>query len=67
MGFFAPALGKSETQQRAGKLSEVMRIQETIEKVRETASLPDVDLSPEYPQKETWYSLMAQLFHIPSA
>ena len=48
-------------------MSEVMKIQETIEKVRETASLPDVDLSPEYPQKETWYSLMAQLFHIPSA
>ena len=44
-----------------------MRIQETIEKVRETASLPDVDLSPEYPQKENWYSLMAQLFHTPSA
>ena len=48
-------------------MSEVMRIQETIEKVRETASLPDVDLSPEYPQKENWYSLMAQLFHTPSA
>ena len=48
-------------------MSEVMRIQETIEKVRETASLPDVDLSPEYPQKETWYSLMAQLFRTPSA
>ena len=44
-----------------------MRIQETIEKVRETASLPDVDLSPEYPQKENWYSLMAQLFDTPSA
>ena len=44
-----------------------MRIQETIEKVRETASLPDVDLAPEYPQKENWYSLIAQLFHTPSA
>ena len=48
-------------------MSEVMKIQETIEKVRETASLPDLDLSPEYPQKETWYSLMAQLFRTPSA
>ena len=44
-------------------MSEVMKIQETIEKVRETASLPDLDLSLE---KESWYSLMAQLFHTPS-
>ena len=41
-----------------------MRIQETIEKVRETASLPDLDLSLE---KESWYSMMTQLFHAPSA
>ena len=49
-------------------MSEVMRIQEniqeTIEKVREPASLPDLDLSLE---KESWYSMMTQLFHAPSA
>ena len=47
----------------------VMKIQEPIKKVGETASLPDpdLDLSPEYSEKETWYSLMTQLFHAPSA
>ena len=51
---------------RSTKMSEVMKIQEPIEKVRETASLPDVAPSREYGQKDNWYSLMAQMFHAPS-
>ena len=48
-------------------MSEVMKIQEPTLKVRETASIPDVTPCPEYPEKDTWYSLMTQLFHAPSA
>ena len=47
-------------------MPEVMKIQEPIEKVGETASLPDVDPYREYGQKDNWYSLMAQMFHTPS-
>ena len=47
-------------------MSEVMKIQEPIEKVGETASLPDMDPYREYGQKDNWYSLMAQMFHTPS-
>ena len=36
-------------------MSEVMKIQETIEKVRETASLPDLDLFPG--ERDSWYSM----------
>ena len=43
-----------------------MKIQEPIEKVGETASLPDVDPYREYAQKDNWYPLMAQMFHTPS-
>ena len=48
-------------------MSEVMRIQEPIEKVGETASLPDENPYRESTrQKDNWYSLMAQMFHTPS-
>ena len=48
-------------------MSEVMTVQEAIEKVGETTSLQDMDPFREYGQKDNWYSLMAQLFHTPSA
>ena len=47
-------------------MPEVMKIQEPIEKVGETASLPDVAPYREYGKRDNWYSLMAQLFHTPS-
>ena len=47
-------------------MPEAAKIQKPIEKVGETASLPDVDPYREYGKKDNWYSLMAQLFHTPS-
>ena len=47
-------------------MPEVMKIQEPTQKVRETASLPDVAPYREYGKRDNWYSLMAQLFHTPS-
>ena len=44
-------------------MAEVMTIQETIEKVRETASLPNMDPSREYWQDDGQCSLAARLFH----
>ena len=48
-------------------MSEATKIQKPTLKAGETASLPDVTPCPEYPEKDTWYSLMTQLFHAPSA
>ena len=44
-------------------MSEVMTIQETIEKVRETASLPNMDPSRECWQDDGQCSLEARLCH----
>ena len=47
-------------------MPEAAKIQKPIEKVRETASIPDVDPSRENWQKDNWHSLIVQLFHTPS-
>ena len=42
-------------------MSEVMTIQEAIEKVREAVCFPDMDPSREYQQKDNRYSLITRL------
>ena len=47
-------------------MPEAMKIQQPTLKAGETASLPDIPPYREYWKKDNWYSLMAQLFHMPS-
>ena len=47
-------------------MCEAAKIQEPTLKAGETASPPDVVPYREYGKKDNWYSLMAQLFHMPS-